>query len=101
MSMYEETESNDKRECPYCGNREEVEPEEYSEDERIEECDACGKKYFACESYSVTHCAMPDCELNGGKHEWHHPCNSFWKECRVCEKYKRVSEYAKPTEETP
>jgi len=56
--------------CPYCGNKYQPEGEDYSEDCREEECEECGKTYHAHQSFSVTHHATPDCELNGEQHEW-------------------------------
>ena len=40
---YEEQWDSTDRVCPYCGNSYQVECEDYSEDERVEECDECGK----------------------------------------------------------
>ena len=31
--------------CPYCGNRYQVECEDYDEDARSEECESCGNEY--------------------------------------------------------
>jgi|SRR5699024_1172369 len=59
-----------RRECPYCGHKWHVEAEEYDERARAEECDECGKGFYAYENISVAHVARPDCELNGEEHEW-------------------------------
>jgi hypothetical protein len=71
---YEETMDSTNRICPYCGSSYQVEPEDYSEDARTEECEECGKAYIAYDVFSVYHCAVPDCELNGQTHKWeaHH-----------------------------
>ena len=56
--------------CPYCGESYQPETEDYSEDECVEECGNCHKKYHSCQSFSVDHCSEPDCSLNGEKHKW-------------------------------
>lgn len=56
--------------CPYCEHEYEPECESYSEDESVEKCSGCGKKYHAHQSFSVDHHAEPDCELNGEHHQW-------------------------------
>lgn len=88
---YEFSEQTDKtdRVCPYCGYDYQVEGEDYSDDVRAEECEECGKKYFAYESFFVTHHAVPDCELNGEAHKWISEkvsANGFHDFCAVCSK---------------
>lgn len=57
-------------ECPYCGYKYQPEGETFSEDERVEVCDECNKSYHLRQSFSVTHQTRPDCEINGGKHDY-------------------------------
>lgn len=54
--------------CPYCGAGKEVEG--CDESGYIEECDACGKKYHACDSVTIDHHSSPDCELNNEQHKY-------------------------------
>lgn len=68
--MAEKTLDDSNRICPYCGAAYQPEHEDFSEDNRIEECEGCKKRYHAYDSFSVTHYATPDCELNGEQHEW-------------------------------
>ena len=56
--------------CPYCGDRYQVESEDYTEDDREEKCDGCGKKYWLHEHFSVSHETRPDCALNGQQHKY-------------------------------
>ena len=70
MSRYINTMNGDNVECPYCGYTYQPEAENYSEDERPKECDECGKQYRLYQSFSVTHCAEPDCGLNGEQHDY-------------------------------
>lgn len=58
------------RRCPYCKHEYQPEAETYSEDVREEDCEGCGKTYRLHDSFSVTHYATPDCELNGETHDW-------------------------------
>lgn len=39
--------------CPYCGERYKVEPGDYSQDPRTEECEECGKTYLVWQEVSV------------------------------------------------
>lgn len=41
--------------CPYCGAKYQAEAEDFSEDEREEECSACGRTYLLHDEYTVTH----------------------------------------------
>lgn len=84
--MISETMDDCLRICPYCENSYQVESEDYSEDAREEECDHCGKKYYACDSFLVTHYAVPDCELNGEKHRWAYDGNFNLQMCTRCGK---------------
>ena len=61
---------NNNRSCPYCRYSYPVEAEDYSEDTIEEECEECGKKFWAYDIISVTHYSAMDCELNGEKHNW-------------------------------
>ena len=76
--------------CPYCKHEYQPEAEDYSEDERIEECDECGKKYTISQSFSVTHHSEPDCEINGLEHDWRPRdlrsgrTHDFCEECGQC-----------------
>lgn len=76
--------------CPYCGDRYQVESEDYSEDERVEECDNCGKKYFLCQIFSIDHHTRPDCEINGDEHQFQfeQTKNGGAYFCKVCGKCK-------------
>ena len=67
---FTDTMSDEGRECPYCGWEYQPEAETYSEDNRIEECESCGKNYHAYESFTVTHHAKPDCEINNLAHNY-------------------------------
>lgn len=90
MSKYEATINDPVRVCPYCGSEHQPEAEDYSEDERIEECGDCGKKYYAHDIFSVEHAARPDCELNGEQHEWEEkPKYPDYKFCEKCGRCKR------------
>lgn len=70
MSEFEDTSDGANRICPYCESEHYVESEEYSDRSRIENCSDCGKNYHACDDFSVSHEAKPDCELNGEKHDY-------------------------------
>jgi len=89
MSEFSDTMNDDVLECPYCKHSYQPEAGDYDEGERQEECEDCGKIYHLHQSFSVTHHAQPDCELNGGTHNYQpielrdgksHPF------CTVCEK---------------
>lgn len=67
---FSETFSDSVRRCPYCGSEHQPESETYSEDVREQECEECGKSYYMHDSFTVTHYATPDCELNGEQHDW-------------------------------
>ena len=88
MSKYEETINDSVRVCPYGESEYQPESEDYSEDERTEECQVCGKKYYAHDIFSVAHSARPDCVLNGEDHEWEtkqrHPDYQFCNKCGKC-----------------
>jgi hypothetical protein len=56
--------------CPYCGERYQVENEDFSEDEREITCDSCEKKYWQSQIITVETQTRPDCELNNDKHEY-------------------------------
>lgn len=69
-AKFDVTFDDDERKCPYCGEGYQPDSEELSEDRRVEECDGCGKKYYAYDGFSTTFYAEPDCELNGEEHDW-------------------------------
>ena len=57
--------------CPYCGDRFQVEGEDYK-DEGIKvqiECDGCKKKYYLQQEYEVSHTSTPDCGINNEEHD--------------------------------
>ena len=83
LNKYEKTRSDKERTCPYCGAEIFVEADEYSEEDRTEECPDCGKKFIAYETFQVTHHAEPDCELNGEDHVWGSPIGNL-RFCKVC-----------------
>lgn len=58
--------------CPYCGESFQVEGEDYGADgeEREVECSGCCRKFYLCETYSITHISRPDCALNGEEHDY-------------------------------
>lgn len=93
-SEHEETFDDNDRICPYCGGRYQVESEDYSEAPRDEECFECGKTYTAYEEFSVTHHAVPDCELNGEQHKWA-PASlgggRYHDFCKICHKCKPIN----------
>ena len=70
MSDFDDVCDDNDVQCPYCGNKYQPEGETFSEDERIEACDECGKSYHLCQSFSVTHQTRPDCEINGAQHNY-------------------------------
>lgn len=67
---FDETYDDANRACPYCGHEYQPESEDYTDEPRAEECDECGKSFYARDDFSVTHIATPDCELNGETHDW-------------------------------
>lgn len=86
--MSEETFDNTNRICPYCGCKYQVD-EPGGEDLREEECSECGKRYHAYDTYTVTHYAVPDCELNGEQHEF--PPLSKHQFCGKCGKWRSAT----------
>lgn len=72
-AKYEDQSDSTDSICPYCGDRYQVESEDYSEDRREVECDECGKKYWLEQSFTVTHQTSPDCALNGESHKFDRP----------------------------
>jgi len=59
MSKPESQHCTDGAICPYCLNHRYVEPGDYSEDSRREECEACGKEYILHQYLCVTHHTFP------------------------------------------
>jgi ferredoxin-like protein FixX len=45
--------------CPYCLSKYQAEAEDFSEYDREEECQSCGKIYILCDSMTVTHYTRP------------------------------------------
>ena len=85
MSQYgEQTDDNDAI-CPYCLSRYQVEAEDYDEEPKEDECGDCGKKYWLNQSFSVTHYARPDCELNGQPHKYEKIILKSGREAHFCE----------------
>jgi len=70
MSDYTDEIDGDNVICPYCKHEYQPDHEDFSEDERTEECSNCGKFYHIHQSFSVDHHSEPDCKLNGEKHKW-------------------------------
>ena len=92
-SKYDETFGDVNRICPYCKYKYQVEAEDLSENERVEECEECGKSFYAYDTFSVTHYAKPDCELNGGSHideKLYGPIGKYTR-CIVCNKINSVT----------
>lgn len=83
--------------CPYCQSVcFQPEGEDYSEDYQEWECD-CGKKFYYWQEFSVDHCAMGDCKLNGEDHDYQptslgngesHP---FCTKCGKCQPHKSIT----------
>ncbi len=95
MSAAEYTNNNDGMECPYCGHLHHVESESYDDNEHIEECDNCGKKFYAAEEFSVAHVARPDCNINDMDHDWHPfklTDGSYHDFCESCGKCRSIGE---------
>jgi hypothetical protein len=93
MSKYTDTVDDCDRICPYCEHKYQPEAEDYSEDTREEDCDECGMKFHAHDSFTVSHHAEPDCVLNDMEHVWGN--NESYKgyiyhHCQTCEKCERV-----------
>ena len=83
---YEDQYDDNNSICPYCGNKYQVEAEDFSEDPYEIECDECGKKYWLVQQISISHKTTPDCELNGQSHKFAaQVCGYF---CWVCGKYQ-------------
>jgi len=75
--------------CPYCKHESHVESEDYSEDERVEECEECGNKFYLYQVFSVDHRTTGDCELNGEKHDYQPTPlggGKFYPFCSKCNK---------------
>jgi uncharacterized Zn-finger protein len=70
MSKYEVQYDDNDSICPYCGDKFQVEAEDYSEDDRIVDCDECGMKYRLNEEIYVEHITRPDCTINGTNHDY-------------------------------
>lgn len=46
--------------CPYCLNYYQAEAENYSDREREETCEICGKVYLLSDDFTVTHYTRPN-----------------------------------------
>jgi len=90
MSEFTDISNSDVVECPYCGNKYQPEAEDYSEDDRPEECYKCKKKYFVNQSFSVNHQMRPDCELNNIKHNFVDFENGEFQFCSVCDTCRKA-----------
>ena len=80
--------------CPYCNERYQPEAADYSEDERVEECESCGKKYHHWDTFSITHETQPDCELNGEAHKFGEILQGDYIShtfCTICGHLKRIA----------
>ena len=51
--------------CPHCGASYQPETEDFSEKERDEKCEACGKAYALWQEFSVTHHTAADDDKPG------------------------------------
>ena len=94
MAKFEEQYDSENAICPYCFDSYQVEAEDYDEDEREEQCDECGMKYWLSQSFSVTHETRPDCELNGEDHVFERVKLYNGREadfCTVCDKCRSVT----------
>jgi len=72
--------------CPYCEESYQREIEDYSEGERVEECEGCGKKYHTWDCFSVDHHTTPDCEINDEEHEWENFTSRTGAKALICAK---------------
>lgn len=52
-------ENNDYVYCPYCGHKNYVEPADFSETEREQECQKCDKTFVQYYEFTVTHYTRP------------------------------------------
>jgi len=93
MPEFEEQIDDDNATCPYCKESYQVEAEDYSEDERIEQCGGCGKKYELRQVFSVDHRTKPDCAINDKDHDWY-ICDSHRNLvlCGICETYRQLTD---------
>ena len=71
MSQYEEEMDGNNIICPYCRHEYQPEGEDFGEDERIEECEDCGSKFYHHDEVTYEHHTRPDCEINGEDHKWY------------------------------
>jgi len=74
--------------CPYCKYEYQPEPDSYDEDVVMEVCDNCSKKFFRADNISVDHQTIPNCTLNGEKHQYtlglhSNPDFGYWV-CTTC-----------------
>jgi len=55
--------------CPYCQDTCKQEGEEFNEEERIDTCSSCGKKFHHVDEIEYSHHTKPDCTINGVPHK--------------------------------
>ena len=89
MSNFEDQIDSTLMICPYCRESYQPEGEDFHEDEDIEECNSCGKKYYCCQSISIDNISRPDCELNGEKHDYQKAVN--FDDLFICKKCGAVN----------
>ena len=72
--------------CPYCEETHYCDDWGHDYDGEVVECEECGKKFRATASHSVDFYARPDCELNGGEHDyvWNEAGAYFCSVCNHC-----------------
>jgi hypothetical protein len=81
--------------CPYCGDKFQVEGEDYDEQPCEIQCFTCGRKYWLSQMFTVTHRSRPDCELNGMKHNFQPRAIGggktypFCVNCDYCKPYRK------------
>jgi len=84
MSDYDEELDSSNVICPYCKHEYQPEPEDFDEDESVEECSNCHKKFHHHDEITYDYHTRPDCELNDEEHKWElneHTNHDF---CEVC-----------------
>jgi DNA-directed RNA polymerase subunit RPC12/RpoP len=85
MQKYDDQSDGCNSICPYCGDKYQVESEDYDEDDHEITCEECGSKYWLQQYFSVDHQTRPDCELNGEEHDYRPGMNNNSIEvCKVC-----------------
>ena len=92
MSKYQDQFDDSVVVCPYCNHQYQPEAEDFNEEERIQECMNCEKKFHHQDEISYTHSTRPDCEINGEAHVWElvESCNHDF--CAVCDTIKPLTD---------